>query len=338
MNLELINLKVIDSLETEEATKMGLILPFLSQLGYNVFDVEEVIPEFTADIAKKKGEKIDYAIKMEGKICFVIEAKHVNENLDKHSKQLARYYVNTEAKIGILTNGIEYRFYTDIAKDNVMDEEPFFTFNLLNYKSKDFEFLKSFSKSNFDEYKLYGQAEESKRVLELISALDSELNDPSEAFKKIIIDKCYAGVKTKSVMDEYSEYLNVAITKYIDLKTAHKLESILPNDTIVNLDIESKKPKNTDPKTTENEFIIFGFIKFMLEEFNVELTYKDNNSYFNILLDGKINKWICRVYDNKKLKVIVPTNGDDIELLLDSPIDIMEHKDVICQSLLFRQS
>lgn len=110
MNLEQINIKNINDIQTEEATKMSLILPFIQELGYNVFDINEVIPEYTADIGKRKGEKVDYAIKINDKINFIIEAKCVNEKLDKHPKQLARYFANTDTKIGILTNGLIYRF------------------------------------------------------------------------------------------------------------------------------------------------------------------------------------------------------------------------------------
>ncbi|EDM56161.1 prophage Lp2 protein 6 [Vibrio parahaemolyticus AQ3810] len=52
--------QVSASLATEEATKNALVMPFLhSVLGYDVFNPNEVIPEFTADIATKKGEKLN---------------------------------------------------------------------------------------------------------------------------------------------------------------------------------------------------------------------------------------------------------------------------------------
>ncbi len=59
--------KQLEHIQTEEATKNALIMPFISALGYNVFDPTEVVPEFTADVGIKKGEKVDYAIHLDGK-------------------------------------------------------------------------------------------------------------------------------------------------------------------------------------------------------------------------------------------------------------------------------
>jgi len=57
-----------DAVSTEEAAKTAFVLPFLQALGYDVFNPGEVIPEFTADHGVKKGEKVDYAIKIDGQI------------------------------------------------------------------------------------------------------------------------------------------------------------------------------------------------------------------------------------------------------------------------------
>ena len=103
-----------DTLQTEEATKMSLIVPFFQLLGYDVFNPLEFCPEYTADIGIKKGEKVDYAILMGKDPVILIEAKSVNKKLDRHSSQLFRYFVSTPAKFAILTNGIEYKFYTDL--------------------------------------------------------------------------------------------------------------------------------------------------------------------------------------------------------------------------------
>ncbi|MBZ2165819.1 type I restriction endonuclease [Methanobacterium spitsbergense] len=107
-------------------------MPFIKALGYNIFDPSEVVPEFTADIVGKKGEKVDYAIMSKGNPIILIECKSINDNLDteKHA-QLFRYFMGTEARFGILTNGIIYRFFTDIEKPNTMDSKPFFEFNCI---------------------------------------------------------------------------------------------------------------------------------------------------------------------------------------------------------------
>lgn len=331
MNLEIINLNNVDTLETEEATKMALIMPFIRELGYNVFDNNEVIPEFTADIAKRNGEKVDYAIKIDDKIAFVIEAKHVLENLDKHSKQLSRYFVNTEAKIAILTNGIEYRFFTDLEKDNIMDSEPFFVFNLKNYKKKDLEYLKEFQKESFDENRLYGKAEKSKKIDDIVKVLFAEFTKPSDEFLKHIVDKCYEGTKTKLIIQEYSELLNPALVKFIDVQTAEKLKLAFPEVNIGSLETTVKvdNKKSDAPITTINEITILSYIQLILKNEKEEITLKDNKSYCNILINNKTTKWICRIYDKKELKVIIYSKEREAEITIKTPQDIFNHSEEI---------
>ena len=123
-----------DTVQTEEATKMSLIVPFFQLLGYDVFNPMEFCPEYTADVGIKKGEKVDYAILVKNEPVILIEAKSANRKLDKHSSQLFRYFVTTSARFAILTNGIVYKFYTDLEETNKMDREPFLEINLLNLK------------------------------------------------------------------------------------------------------------------------------------------------------------------------------------------------------------
>lgn len=107
--------KHASSIQTEEATKTALVMPFLQMLGYNIFNPSEVIPEYCADVGIKKGEKVDYALLNNEKISILIECKTLGNNLSiKHASQLYRYFSVTEAKFAILTNGVNYNFYSDL--------------------------------------------------------------------------------------------------------------------------------------------------------------------------------------------------------------------------------
>src|SRR5580698_3872480 len=112
--------KMQDKIHTEEATKNALIMPFIKALGYDVFNPLEVVPEFIADIGIKKGEKVDYAVMKDGEPTILVECKHWSENLDPHNSQLFRYFHTTKAKFGLLSNGIIFRFYTDLVEKNKM--------------------------------------------------------------------------------------------------------------------------------------------------------------------------------------------------------------------------
>ena len=111
--------KLIDHLKTEEATKNALIMPFISALGYDIFNPQEVVPEYIADIGTKKGEKVDYAIMRDGEIIILIECKKVGIDLTQtEMSQLFRYFTVTKARIAILTNGIQYNFFSDLEEAN----------------------------------------------------------------------------------------------------------------------------------------------------------------------------------------------------------------------------
>ena len=113
-----------DLIQTEEATKNSMIMPLIQLLGYNVFDPLEVTPEFVADIGTKKGEKVDYAILLNGKPIILFECKKAGEDLNiKHAGQLFRYFHVTSSKFGVLTNGLRYQFFTDLEQPNKMDEK-----------------------------------------------------------------------------------------------------------------------------------------------------------------------------------------------------------------------
>mgnify|MGYP000888212011 CR=1 FL=1 len=136
--------KLKDTLNTEEATKTALVMPFFQLLGYDVFNPLEFSPEFIADVGIKKGEKVDYAILIDDVPRILAECKDCNNTLENCDKQLTRYFNVTPAKIGVLTNGIVYKFYTDLEKPNMMDEKPFLEINLLKIKDYQINELKAY--------------------------------------------------------------------------------------------------------------------------------------------------------------------------------------------------
>ena len=142
----------IENIKTEEATKISLVMPLLKAMGYNIFDPTEVIPEFTADVGIKKGEKVDYALMLNGKPIILIEVKCIGTTLDPCASQLFRYFsTEIETKFGILTDGITYQFYSDLDQKNVMDGKPFLSLQITpDIRDSEIAELKKFHKEAFD--------------------------------------------------------------------------------------------------------------------------------------------------------------------------------------------
>ena len=176
------NLK--DSISTEEATKTSMIMPFFQLLGYDIFNPNEFIPEFTADVGIKKGEKVDYAIVLNNEVTILIEAKNVGTSLQKHDSQLFRYFGTTTAKLAILTNGLIYKFYTDIDQTNKMDSTPFLEIDLSNLKDSDIAEVSKFTKENFDISTILSTASNLKYVNSIEKVLLEEFSNPSDDFIK----------------------------------------------------------------------------------------------------------------------------------------------------------
>lgn len=176
-----------ESISTEEATKMSMILPFFQLLGYDVFNPSEFCPEYTADIGVKKGEKVDYAILIDNTPQILIECKWCGESLSKHGSQLFRYFGTSQAKFGILTNGLTYQFFTDLDEVNKMDLTPFLEIHLDNLKDAQINELKKFSKEIFDKDSIFSTASDLKYSSLIKNLLASDIEEPSDDFCKIHI-------------------------------------------------------------------------------------------------------------------------------------------------------
>lgn len=325
-----------DSIGTEEATKTSLIMPFFAALGYDLFNPTEFVPEFTADVGIKKGEKVDYAIVLEGQPTILIEAKSINEQLTKHDSQLFRYFGTTVSKFGILTNGEEYKFFTDLDEPNKMDLTPFLTVNITKIKDSQIPELAKFHKDNFDVDKITSSAAELKYLNSLKNYLSSELNDPTEDFVKYLLTEIYDGMKTKQTVEKFKPIIKKGLNQFIAERVNDKLSAALKTSVTVE-DNETKSESNTTDETdseivtTSEELEAYTICKVVLKDTIPldRLFYRDNRSYFNILLDDNIRKWILRVRFNANGMKIELNDENHTVYELNEPIDIYNYSSQI---------
>ena len=314
-------------------------MPFFSLLGYDVFNPNEFTPEYVADVGIKKGEKVDYAISINNQISILIEAKSVNENLQKHDSQLFRYFGTSTAKIAILTNGINYKFYTDLDEINKMDSSPFLEVDLLNLKDSDIAELKKFGKENFDMNTIINSASNLKYANSIEKILSEEFSTPSDDFIKLILNKgIYDGVKTQNVIDKYKPILKKSINHYINDLVNQRLQSALNNSSSeVSSELAVNVVDDNSIITTDEEIESYYIVKSILSE-NVtpdNIYYKDTYSYFGILYENKVTKWICRVYLKESVKFVVIPDKDkkDIRYEINNISDIYKLKQQLLDRL-----
>lgn len=309
---------------TEEATKTSIVMPFFQALGYDVFNPSEFVPEYIADVGIKKGEKVDYAILESGKPSILIEVKSIHQELSKHDSQLFRYFGTSSAKFAILTNGIIYRFYTDLDAPNKMDATPFLEVNLLDLKDTDISELMKFHKNNFNIKEILDTASELKYSNAIRGLLKEQFLAPTDDFIRFILTPIYEGVKTQSVLDKFRPLVKRSIGQYMNDLVNEKIKSALSRDdielkpTIVEI-VEVIPEDESDVDiyddgiiTTDEELQSLYIVKSIARQVVSanRITAKDTKSYFGILLDDKVTKWICRIYLKESTKYVKIPNAD----------------------------
>ena len=333
--------KLKDSIQTEEATKTSVIMPFFQLLDYDVFNPEEFVPEFTADVGIKKGEKVDYAIMKNGSPIILVEAKSIQENLDGHSSQLFRYFSTTKAKFAILTNGITYRFYTDLDEPNKMDSAPFFEFNLFDIRDNQVPELIKFRKDNFNIENIMTTASELKYTKEIKQFLARQWEAPTDDFVAFILTDIYPGKKTKQVLERFNGLVRKSLKQFVNDMINDKLKAALANtsteqqeaNTAPQEEVAASVEEGPQVHTTAEELEGYVTVKLILKDvIDVDrIYYRDNLSYFNILLDNSIRKWICRLGFNSNNKYIQFNDDQKTVATISKPLDILEFKDKLIE-------
>lgn len=334
-----------DVIQTEEATKTALIMPFIGALGYNVFDPSEVVPEFTADVGIKKGERVDYAIMRDGKPIMLIEAKWSGDPLDVNQEgQLLRYFNATPAKIGILTNGHEYRFYTDLDQDNIMDTMPFLQFSICDINEQIVRELKRFTKTTFKIEEIASTASELKYTGAMKSYLTEQLAEPCDDFVKHMASQVFTGRLTENVREKFKLITKKAFTQFVSDKVSDRLASALSEEKAANTPQQEEKPAEIEQKTeskivtTQDEIDGYNIVKAILRSrVDVKrLTIKDTIDYCNVILDGSRKKPVCRFYfnnPNNKSLAIFDESGKQVKIPIESLDDMYSHADKLLATL-----
>lgn len=326
------------SLSTEGATKTALVMPFIQHvLGYDVFDPKEVIPEYTADAGVKKAEKVDYALSRNGVIQALVECKKAGELLSSnHTNQLFRYFSVTQTKIAILTNGVEYRFYTDIETPNIMDNEPFFVLDLTNPRQDSAQVLAKLSKNNYHQDAFSAEATELKHINGIMAILRAQLTDPDDDFVKLAASKLHKSIVTPRVKVQFQGLSTRAASLLLsELRTEHVVsyQTQLAQAHIKHTGVNSKIV------TTEEEIAGFNIIKAILcDKISHErIVGRDTQSYFGVILDDNNRKPLARLHFNGKQKYLGVFAADKTEVRhpIKDVYAIYEHKKAVLDSLFY---
>lgn len=297
-------------IKTEEGTKNALVMPFINALGYNVFDPTEVTPELVADVGVKKGEKVDYAILLDGKPIMLFECKSFGADLNQvHASQLYRYFSVTQARFGILTDGVIYRFYTDLDEPNKMDANPFLIFDMSEIKETLVEELKKFTKTVFNEEGIITTASELKYKGLIRNYLATQLVQPEESLIRLLAQNsgAYDGRFTQNVIDEFRGIVRDSLRAFVSEQVENRLKSALASESQQQTEelketSDDDAPAESDHRdgivTTAEERDAYLIIRAILrEDVDVKrIDMRDAVSYCAILLDNNNRRPVARLY------------------------------------------
>jgi hypothetical protein len=206
-------------------------------LGYDMADPRECKPEYRMDFGKgeKAATPVDWAFLINGAFAFFVEAKEAGAKITKYPEQLGMYFGKQPGvkgvKLGILTNGTQWQFFTDLRNDNAMDTDPFFTWDVLkDDPTLAVHLLTILQKSEFTAQRIKTFAEKRLHQALLVGVLDRLLK-PSHEFVKLAIttgvndsgDTLVSGKITEKVIEQWKPILKDAIdewAKQLDLTIA----------------------------------------------------------------------------------------------------------------------
>ncbi|WOE75152.1 type I restriction endonuclease [Alterisphingorhabdus coralli] len=321
-------------LETEESAKTSLILPFLRALGYDIFNPSEVKAEFTADVGTKKGEKVDYALCVDGEVVLLVECKPVTNDLSiKHANQLFRYFTATTARVALLTNGKNYEFYTDSDRTNMMDESPFFTFDLESHTASDLKQLAAFKRADFDVERIVEQAGHLKLQTLVTKELRKELSEPSDDFVRTIASRLHDGSVTEAVRNRFKPVITQSISALIREGVNERLRNAMQHGEEGEPALDESEVASDGIETTEVEMEGYQIVRAICAK-SIDpsrVVIRDAKSYCAILMDNNNRKTIARLHFNSATSRHIGLFSGKAETrqAVDSPMDIYKYSDDI---------
>lgn len=309
---------------TEEAVKTSVVLPFLSALGYDVFDPNEIIPEFTADVPGKNAEKVDYAIKLDGEIRVLVECKPITTNLDKvHLAQLFRYFTVTPAKFAILTNGRSFHFHTDLEAPNKLDERPFFTFDLSDIQAHTIAELSKFAKVGFNIDAILQSATRLKYTSAIKKEITALMEAPNEDFVRMVVAPVQTGRFTAQVREQLTPLVKNAFREIIRDSVQSRLSTALADTAAIDVGADQAVIDDDEIVTTDEEREGFMIVRAIVRETLKadRVVMRDQRSYCGILVDNNNRRPLARLHFNRSIKYVGLFDGDKEEKVKIDSLD-----------------
>jgi hypothetical protein len=102
----------------ESSIKQAVVLRLLSFLGWDIFNVDEVYPEFSSDFGQ-----VSYALRIGGTGKVFLDVRCNDDRLDNLHKQLVAFASREVADLAVHTDGFRWWFYLPSAKGTLKQKQ-----------------------------------------------------------------------------------------------------------------------------------------------------------------------------------------------------------------------
>lgn len=335
------------NIKSEEATKNTLIMPFIKMLGYDPFNLNEVVPEYSAPVGEYKDARVDYAIMSEGKPIIIIECKTFGDELNsKKCSQLLTYFNGCDARVAVLTDGNRYLFFSDLEEPNKMDSKPYMELVVEKPDTSLIPELKKLTKGKFNLEDAISSASQLKYTREFKRIMAEQLESPHEDFLRFFLKQCYEGVITSNVKERFTPVLKEALALFIKDRVNERLTSAFddvnreeqpPVEPQVTKQEEVAEDDSEDGiVTTEDEKAAYYIIKSILHNLAKpeDVILNDFKTCCNICYARKSQVFVRLYFNKEPYKVAVLNTGPDGKknqdaVQIDSVDDIFKFADRI---------
>ena len=275
----------------------------------------------------KKGEKVDYAIKIEGEIRILIECKPITTVLDRvHLAQLYRYFSVTNARFAILTNGRTFHFHTDLVAPNKLDERPFLTFDLSDLQGQLIAELKKFAKAEFNVDGILQSAHRLKYTSAIKKEIAGVMDNPPEEFVRMVTAGLYQGRFTAQVRDMFTPMVKAAFREIVRESVQSRLSNALAETEVSELgaDVQGEEEVVTTEEEREGFMIVRAIVRDILKPSRIFM--RDQKSYCGILVDNNNRRPLARLHFNRTVKYLGLFDGEKEERVkVDTLDEIYDH-------------
>lgn len=253
----------------EESTKMFLVVPMISFLGYDHMDPNEVFPEHHCDFSEKYKNRVDFAIFKGGEPVIALETKPAGAPSLRDDRGQLRSYFNAArtVKMGILTDGLVWEFYADSDEPNMMDANPFLRFDLKDVArgkvdESALEGLSSLGKAVFDPDNIGAEAKRKHIYNSVLGQVATIFADPPEEFSRPLLKKAGIGHISQKALDEYRPVIQAALREFISRQILHRLDLPKPDAPApaAAADAAPPAPIADNVITTERELAVYRWV------------------------------------------------------------------------------